>query len=261
MQKAEYAQVDGQIDVRKRLDELQIWRSEWEQEDQRLRERIRGLDPRNTVDVQLGAQLAMVRRRLRMQLVKEPLSITPEIVRQMGYGVLRGHLVKQFVSLTKEERSRWLQNLFFVLTPDLRKLLEKIEGIRAYRSLGQQRNFLLGGHSGMGKTTFLDWLSSQEAPVVERERTRVPIVKIDAPVSNQTPKPLFQRLILECGMSYVKGDNEEELLLKIALYFQQCGVEVVIIDEVEHIRRPELRSSAAGGLQSDARSAVYLCVL
>ena len=76
---------------------------------------------------------------------------------------------------------------------------------------------------------------------MERERTRVPIVKIDAPVSNQTPKPLFQRLILECGMSYVKGDNEEDLLMKIALYFQQCGVEVVIIDEVEHMRRPELR--------------------
>jgi len=86
-----------------------------------------------------------------MQLVKEPLSIAPEVVRQMGYAALRAHLVKQFAPLTKEERSRWLQNLFFVLTPDVRQLLEKIEGIRAYRSLGQQRNFLLGGHWGDGE--------------------------------------------------------------------------------------------------------------
>lgn len=164
MQKVEYAQVDGQIDVRKRLDELQVWRSEWEQEDQRLRERIRGLDPRNTVDVQLGAQLATVRRRLRMQLVKEPLSIAPEIVRQMGYAALRAHLVKQFVPLTKEERSRWLQNLFFVLTPDLRKLLEKIAGIRAYRALGQQRNFLLGGHWGDGEDHVFGLVEQSRGP-------------------------------------------------------------------------------------------------
>jgi len=93
----------------------------------------------------------------------------------------------------------------------------------------------------MGKTTFLDWLSSQEAPVVERERTRVPIVKRDAPVRNQTPNPLFQRLILACGMRYVKSDHEEDLLRKIAQYVQQWRVEGGIIDEVEHIRRPELR--------------------
>jgi hypothetical protein len=102
-------------------------------------------------------------------------------------------LVKQFVTLRREERVLWLQNLLFVLTPDLRQLLEKIDAIRAYRSLGQQRNFLLGGHSGMGKTTFLDWLTSQKHQQVEAERTRVRIVKIDAPVSNHTPKPLFQR--------------------------------------------------------------------
>ena len=233
--------MDREIDVRQRLDQLEGWKEEWRQADQEIGERLRMLDPRNAMDVQMGAQWATVRRRLRMQLVKEPLSIAPEVVSRVGYGALRAALVEQLVPLTKEERVLWLQNLLFVLTPDLRQLLEKIEGIRAYRSLGQQRNFLLGGHSGMGKTTFLDWLSSRMHQQVERERTRVPIVKIDAPVSNQTPKPLFQRLILECGMNYLKGDNEEDLLLKIALYVQQCGVEVVIIDEVEHIRRPELR--------------------
>src|SRR5437667_11879678 len=40
------------------------------------------------------------------------------------------------------------------MTADLRKLDDKIAKVRNYRSLGQTRNFLLGGESGMGKTTY-----------------------------------------------------------------------------------------------------------
>ncbi len=57
----------------------------------------------------------------------------------------------------------------------------------------QQPNFLLGGESGMGKTTYLDWFTSNHLPIVESDRTRVPVIKIDAPEGN-SPKPLFQRI-------------------------------------------------------------------
>src|SRR5262249_45875688 len=78
-------------------------------------------------------------------------------------------------------------------------------------------------------------------PIVQSERNYVPVIKIDAPVTNHTPKPLLQRIILECGMTYLRRDNEEDLLMKLKLYFQQCGVELLIIDEVEHIVRRDLR--------------------
>jgi hypothetical protein len=42
-------------------------------------------------------------------------------------------------------------------------------------------------------------------------------------------------------MTYLRRDNEEDLLMKLKLYFQKCGVELLIIDEVEHIARQELR--------------------
>jgi hypothetical protein len=48
-------------------------------------------------------------------------------------------------------------------------------------------------------------------------------------------------MLLECGHTYVKSDNEEILLMKLVLYFQQCGVELIVIDEVQHIQRPELK--------------------
>jgi hypothetical protein len=93
----------------------------------------------------------------------------------------------------------------------------------------------------MGKTTYLDWLALYEKQTVGAEHNHVPIIKIDAPVSNHTPKPLFQRILLECGAVYTTRDNEEVLLMKLMLYFQRCGVEMLIVDEVEHIIRPEIR--------------------
>src|SRR5260370_23389811 len=127
------------------------------------------------------------------------------------------------------------------MTPDLWELHEKVKNVLGYQSLGQQRNFLLGAPSGMGKSTYLNWLSALHLPVAEESRNFVPVVKIDAPVSNKTPRALLQRLILECGLTYLQGDTEEELNQKLALYFQQCGVELIIIDEVEHISHPEMR--------------------
>lgn len=234
--------MDERLDVQHRLQQLQAWRQQWGHEDRLLEQRVMQLDENDAIDTQKGAQIASLRRRLQLNLVKEPLEIVPAVVEQVRYPVLRRHLAQQLTRLTNAERLLWLNNFLFILTPDLRQLNDKIEKVRQYRSFGQQRNFLLGGESGMGKTTYLNWLTVNLIPTVEVDHNRVPIVKIDAPESSQyTPRPLFQRMILECGMNYLKGDNEEELLMKLALYFQKCRVELLIVDEVEHITRHEVR--------------------
>jgi hypothetical protein len=64
---------------------------------------------------------------------------------------------------------------------------------------------------------------------------------VDAPVSNRTPKPLFQRMILECGKAFPRRGNEEDLLMHLVLYLQKCKVEMIIVDEIQHIVLPELR--------------------
>ena len=111
----------------------------------------------------------------------------------------------------------------------------------------------------MGKTTYLDWLMFHHLPVVEQERNRVPIIGIQAPVSNQTARPLLWRLLLECGHTYLGGDNEEILLMKLALYLQQCGVELIVIDEVQHIMRPELKRRVLARVEYDAWHPHHLC--
>ncbi len=231
--------LDDQIDVRQRLQQLCEWQEEWKKEDGYLAQRIQELSETQLAS-QEGAQIGSLRRRLLLRQVRRPLEISPEQVMKITYPVLRQHLVEQFARLLPEERLLWLNNFLFIMTPDVRLLNDKIAKIRSYRSFGQQRNFLLGGESGMGKTTYLDWFTSNYLPIVESDRTRVPVIKIDAPEGN-SPKPLFQRIILACGKNYLKKDNEEDLLMKVSLYFQKCGVEVLIVDEVEHIKSHGVR--------------------
>jgi len=229
------------LDVSQRLSQLRHWQQEWQAQDALLNQRLEQIDPNKHVDIQRGEQVIRLQQRLRLSLVREPIEISSALVSELGFEPLRQALCAQFARLTKAERILWLNNFLFIMTPDLRRLNDKIAKVRAYRSFGQQRNFLLGGPSGMGKSTYLDWFVFHHIPQVEATCTHVPIIKIDAPVSNKSPKPLFQRLILECGMTYSFRDSEEELLLKLMLFLHRGRTELLIVDEVEHITRAAIR--------------------
>src|SRR6266480_1028197 len=235
------APLDPSLDVNRRLANLQTWQAEWQRIDHQLEEQVSHLDGTNLLQLQQSVHISNVRRRMAMTLVKHPLSIPEHLLKHLGVRAVREQFTQQFAGLTREERLLWLNSFLFFMTADLRKLDDKIAHVRAYRSLGQTRNFLLGGESGMGKTTYLDWLIFHHLPTVERERNRIPIIGVEAPVSQNTAKPLLWRMLLECGQTYVRSDNEEVLLMKLVLYFQKCGVELIVIDEVQHIKRLELK--------------------
>ena len=228
------------LDVASQLADLHHWTADWQVEDQRLRQQVQALNPSRRTDVMLGSQIGSLRRQLALRVVRQPFFLDPEAIRLMGFTRLRAHLAPQYARLSPADRQLWLANLAFLLTPSLRSLMEKLDAIRHYRSLGQQRCFLLGGVSGTGKSSVLNWYAVNYLPTVQPLTTSVPVVKIDAPVSNRSPKPLFQRMLLACGAVVLRGDEEHHLQL-LELYFQQCGVELLVVDEVEHITVPALR--------------------
>ncbi len=233
------AVVDEKFDIRLRLMQMQDWKEEWLREDEKLRARARKLNSNKRLDIQRGDQIALSIERFKMRLIKEPLEISNKV--EGGYKSIRQNLKEQFVGLSSEDKLLWLDNFIFLMTPDLWELHEKVRHVLGYRSLGQQGNFLLGALSGMGKTTYLNWLAALHPPVAEESRNHVPVIKVDAPVSNKTPRALLQRMILECGLTYLQGDTEEDLNQKLVLYFLQCSVELILIDEVEHISHPDMK--------------------
>ena len=232
--------LDTNVNVAQRLADLRAWAEAWQIEDNQLKQQVELLDPNRRADVLRGSQLSSLRRQLALKITQQPVYLDPDAVRQAGFASLRQHLASQYAYLETTDRFLWLTNLYFLLTPTLRALIEKLDTIRRYRSIGQQRCFLVGGVSGAGKSSLLNWYAVNYLPVVQARRNYVPVIKIDAPVSNRSPKPLFQRMLLACGAATLRGDEEHYLQL-LELYFQQCGVELLIIDEVEHITQAGLR--------------------
>jgi hypothetical protein len=135
----------------------------------------------------------------------------------------------------------WLNNFFFVMTRDLWALHNKIGRIHRYRSTsGQARNFLMSGHSGAGKSTYLDWLTIMLRGRVEAERNLVPAVNIEAPTGSDI-KALYQRILHEYGLTYARYDKIEDLFGRTVLYLQQCGTELLFIDEIANMTNHDVR--------------------
>src|SRR5260370_5076550 len=189
--------VDENFDVYQRLAHMRRWQNEYFSEDEQLQVRLRQLDSNKPLDVQLGYQIAQLRKILILKQVRGPLEVAMGSdqpgARQWS---VRQNLVRQFASLSKMDRLRWLGNFLFIMTPDLLRLHKKI---LEHCALGQQCHFLLSAPSGMGKTTYLNWLAAQNLPrVVEQGRMSPVVVKVDAPLHG-TLKTLLQRMLLACG--------------------------------------------------------------
>lgn len=235
------ATIDEHLDVGQRVKDLSRWRNKWKKEDRFLAEQIAAMDENpSQVDLQKSAEIARLRRRLELQQVRVPFEVPVELIKKMGYEAILRALVAQYAQLSKADRLLWLNNLLFLLTSELRDLREKVARTLAWHAGGQQRNFLLGGDTGTGKSTFLYWFSSHFIPEVLKEYNHVPVIHIDAP-EGSSPRFLLQRIIRGCGMNYLERDNEEVLTLKAIYFFQRCLVELLIVDEVEHIKAHAVR--------------------
>jgi hypothetical protein len=80
-----------------------------------VHQRLDALDMSQPSEALRAAQITRWQQRLRHTLVQVPLHIAPDLIERQGYEALRHQLRAQFVSLSRDERLKWLTNfLFFV---------------------------------------------------------------------------------------------------------------------------------------------------
>lgn len=239
MQNPETISLDATFNVRNRLHDLAIWQEAAQTQANLIRTQVAAMDVNaNKSEIHKAIKLNIRQSRLKRNFVQIPLELKPEVVGMLGYQKLRRHLVSQFALLSVEERLLWLENLSFVITPDLRHFTDLLSYyLSPYRY--EQKNVLLGGPSGMGKTFYLEWLASNFLHKNEGLRYQIPFVFVDAPVG-QSSKMLLQRILLACGKRYHDQDTEVILLIKIAGYFRMLGVNGLIIDDIAHLQAPNV---------------------
>lgn len=235
--------VDLKLDARARLRDLDQWEKEFIEQDAALRMRELNLDLETPLGRQRGDQISELRQRLEKRQVRTALVSSTIASREHGYSGIRSHLVRQFAGFSLLEQHQWLRNSLFLMTDDLLGLYRKIESIRLHRAFGQSRNFLVGGDSGIGKSTFLEWFAADYLQIVEGTRNYVPLVMVNAPESRNTPRPLLQRIVLEYGATYLRHDTEEDLRQKVKCYRSRCGTTLYIVDEIENITQANVKKS------------------
>ncbi len=227
------------FDVRARLEDLRGWAAEWEVRKGELDALLWPLDIHLDADRDYGRQLAGVRRREQMILVKRPLELSKESFADDSvdaYGDLRNHLSRQFGKLSRKERVLWLTNFLLLLTPDMRNVVGRIQKTRSHLAFGQGRCFMLAAPSGMGKSTLLNFIVLASQAGVANGYNRVPIVMVDASVTQHTAKGLLRRIISEYGSVTLKKYDEQDLLDMLAILVPRCKTELVIVDEVQHLK-------------------------
>lgn len=234
------AVVDENFDVNQRLEHLRRWQNEYFNEDEQLQILLRQLDATKPLDIQRGHQISQLRKILILKQVREPLEVVLGSD-QPGSRLrsIRQNLISQFASLSKMDRLRWLNNFLFIMTPDLLKLHQKI---LEHCALDQQCHFLLSTPSGMGKTTYLNWLVALNLPSVEDQGRVAPtVVKVNVPL-NCKLKTLLKRMVLACGVTHLYGDSAEDLLLTLEFYRQKSNIGLFIVDDGEHIPYAMMRN-------------------
>ncbi|KMT67002.1 TniB family NTP-binding protein [Catenovulum maritimum] len=124
----------------------------------------------------------------------------------------------------------------FVLTPKLKEILELMDDCcQDSKVTNDPLCMLVTGDTGAGKTTLIEHYIKQIPPVETINSSKIPLLSTTLP-ENATPVSAAQQLLYDLGDPfYSKTNNIIELTAKLCILIKNCGVEMIIIDEFQHM--------------------------
>ena len=264
-----YQVISTEMDVRLRLKQLQVWQEDYQQQMTQLEARIDQLRHLYLTEttragqhrvIQQTSHLAIYRKRFQLLQIQQPLTMTSD--QRVTYQVLMDHMLPQYAALTQAEKRLWLNNLIFLMTPDVRHLCDKLDALQSFQTVGQERNLLVSGASGSGKSSALHWYTLCHMPTLQAQRTYIPVIMVEPLEDDKSRKSLLEQIVLSCGDTYIGQARPLELLNQVNACFAWCQTRLLIVDELNHLttnkqRRQLLSITNKCGGVSMVGSAVY----
>lgn len=123
----------------------------------------------------------------------------------------------------------------FIKLPHVKRITASLDRMYAYHCCNEEaEHLMLVGESGVGKSTLLAKYAAEHPPIEHEEFTEVPVLYV-ALGPSPTPKTLAHTLLRVLGDPKWSTGREVELTARLVFLIKQCHVQLVIIDEANHL--------------------------
>lgn len=114
------------------------------------------------------------------------------------------------------------------------RLAELHHSRRAYQS---GSGLLFTGPSGAGKSTLIEYYESLYPRVHDQEGTRIPVLRVSVP-SSPSAKSLAEAILVALKDPKAHRGTASEKTERIQWWLAHCGVELILLDEFQHLYYP-----------------------
>ncbi|WP_068773769.1 TniB family NTP-binding protein [Paenibacillus sp. FJAT-26967] len=151
--------------------------------------------------------------------------------------------MEQFPSLhgnpaTFQEYARRIEHVkkIIVKHPKFNEAMRQLEEVHELsKESVLAESLYIGGRTGVGKTTLLEQYLERYPRKMMKTYTHVPILYVKVPPRAKSPKALASKILRQLGDLLFDSGSEENMTERIQTFVQKCHIEMIILDEFQHL--------------------------
>lgn len=244
-----YEVLSPDISVPNRLKQLQAWDADYREQEHRARERMRALLAEAKAETSKVKRIRIEQKINNYQIMTDRLSFlrvqvpyTLDKVAANNLETIFASLAPQYAKIEKPEKSLWLNNVLFVVTPDVRNLAAILDDMQVAASNHMAYHKLITAPARNGKTWALNWYAFCHWPQILETYTFHPVIMVEPLHDDRTRKSLLQQIVIASGDNYA-DETYPQLVSKVNSIFSGCNLHTLMIDEIMHLNTYHQRRS------------------